>query len=173
MEAYGCARAGKGGSASRSAHGGRGMSAAHHAVAPGAGQDQATAPRQSRADHSRLGIHHPTAKPNLPRSRWRSGGQSGTRSAAKSDGGQRPASFAYRRENRTKQKISSSVRRQHSTTSPATRIPSSCDARPVGGRAKSNAPFRIESHNAEKTSSVRRKQSTTSPATESHSRWRR
>ena len=111
---------GKGGSASRPAHGGRGMSAAHHAVAPGAGRDQATAPRQSRAEHSRLGIH-PTAKPNLPRSRWRSGGQSGTRSAAKRDGGQRPASFAYRRENRKKQKISSSVRRQHNTIPPATK----------------------------------------------------
>jgi hypothetical protein len=115
---------GTGGSAGRSAHGGRGRSATHHAVAPGAGRDQAqyqaTAPRQSRADHSRLGVH-PTANPNLPRSRWKSGGHSGTRSAAKSDGGQRLASFAYRRENRTKQKISSSVRRQHNTTSPGTK----------------------------------------------------
>jgi hypothetical protein len=115
---------GTGGSASRSAHGGRGRSATHLAVAPGAGRDQAqyqaTAPRQSRADHSRLGVH-PTANPNLPRSRWRSGGHSGTRSAGESDGGQRPASFAYRRENRKKQKISSSVRRQHNKTSPATK----------------------------------------------------
>ena len=38
-----------------------------------------------------------------------------------SDGGQRPASFAYRRENRKKQKISSSVRRQHNTIPPATK----------------------------------------------------
>jgi hypothetical protein len=43
------------------------------------------------------------------------------RARLESDGGQRPASFAYRRENRKKQKISSSVRRQHNTIPPATK----------------------------------------------------
>ncbi len=73
--------------------------------APGAGRDQPTAPRQSRADDPRFGMmpFPPEARAKPETFHRMYGCHSGTHSAAQSDGGHQ-AMFAYRRENRTNQK---------------------------------------------------------------------